>query len=418
MKSRFGRSQTVKTPTKPEGVTIANMGATPGNDQHKRNWMGISTKISAKDMEKIDQSLHKGDEIDIDKQKEIYLGGDDDELEGFYNSDDEIDFENFKKGKNSGKGSSGIFSKLTSAFQNITGNKVLSQEDVEPILKQFADSLMEKNVASEVAEAVCKSVASQLVDTKTDSFTTIKATVKNALIESINKILTPKRNIDLLKDALSAKQKGQVYSIVFIGVNGVGKSTSLAKVAYYLKTKGNLKVMMAACDNFRSGAVEQLKTHGLCLDIPIYEKGYRDEPPNIAKEALAEAKSKGYDVLLIDTAGRMQGNEKLMRQLAKLVHINQPDVVLFVGEALVGNDAIDQVTKFNQSLIDFAIQDNNPRVIDGIIMTKFDTVDDKVGTALNMVYTTGKPIVFVGVGQKYPHLKKLNVQTVIGALMN
>jgi len=106
------------------------------------------------------------------------------------------------------------------------------------------------------------------------------------LIESINKILTPKKNIDILKEALSAKQKGQVYSIVFIGVNGVGKSTSLAKVAYYLKTKGNLKVMMAACDNFRSGAVEQLKTHGLCLDIPVYDKGYRDEPPNIAKEAL------------------------------------------------------------------------------------------------------------------------------------
>jgi signal recognition particle receptor subunit alpha len=107
-----------------------------------------------------------------------------------------------------------------------------------------------------------------------------------------------------------------------------------------------------------------------------------------------------------------------MKALAKLVHVNKPDTVLFVGEALVGNDAIDQLTKFNQSLIDYAVQDNNPRTIDGIIMTKFDTVDEKVGTALNMVYTTGKPIVFVGVGQKYPHLKKLNVQTVVSALMS
>lgn len=137
----------------------------------------------------------------------------------------------------------------------------------------------------------------------------------------------------------------------------------------------------------------------------------------IAKEALMEAKNKGYDVVLIDTAGRMQRDEKLMRALAKLVHVNNPDTVLFVGEALVGNDAIDQLTLFNQSLIDFAVQDSNPRSIDGIIMTKFDTVDEKVGTALNMVYTTGKPIVFVGIGQKYPHLKKLNVQTVIQALM-
>lgn len=194
---------------------------------------------------------------------------------------------------------------------------------------------------------------------------------------------------------------------MFIGVNGVGKSTSLAKVAYYLKTKGNLSVMMAACDNFRSGAVEQLQQHARCLDLPVYQKGYKDDPAVIAKEALAEAKSKRYDVVLIDTAGRMQGNEALMRALAKLVHVNQPDTVLFVGEALVGNDAIDQLTKFNQSLIDFAVK--SPRSIDGIIMTKFDTVDDKVGTALNMVYTTGKPIVFVGIGQKYPHLKKLNV---------
>lgn len=146
-----------------------------------------------------------------------------------------------------------------------------------------------------------------------------------------------------------------MYSIVFIGVNGVGKTTSLAKVAYYLKTKGNLKVMIAGCDNFRSGAIEQLGTHAACLDIPLYEKGYKDDPAIIAKEALADAKNKGFDVVLIDTAGRMQGNEKLMRALAKLVHINNPDVILFVGEALVGNDAIDQLTKFNQALIDFAI---------------------------------------------------------------
>lgn len=222
--------------------------------------------------------------------------------------------------------------------------------------------------------------------------------------------MTPKRNIDMLKDALSAKKQGRVFSIAFIGVNGVGKSTSLAKVAYYLKTKGNLKVMLAGCDNFRSGAIEQLATHAACLgDVPLYEKGYKEDPAMIAKEALAEAKRKRYDVVLIDTAGRMQGNEKLMRAMANLVHTNLPDIVLFVGEALVGNDAIDQLTKFNQTLIDAATTSYNPKCIDGIIMTKFDTVDEKVGTALNMVHTTGKPIVFVGVGQKYPHLKKLNV---------
>lgn len=206
---------------------------------------------------------------------------------------------------------------------------------------------MEKNVAQEIADNLCESVTAQLISKKTQSFTTVQATVKNALVDSIQKLLTPKRNIDILKEALASRQKGQVYSIAFIGVNGVGKSTSLAKVAYYLKTKGNLKVMIAGCDNFRSGAIEQLQTHCMCLDIPLYEKGYKDDPAYIAKEALQDAKNKGFDVLLIDTAGRMQGNTNLMNALAKLVHINNPDLVLFVGEALVGNDAIDQLTKFN-----------------------------------------------------------------------
>ena len=218
--------------------------------------MGVSDKVSKKDMEMVDKSLDKDGTIDIDRQKELYLGGDGDELEGFYNSDDEIEFENFKKGKKGQQGKTGLFSKLTSAFQNLTGNKVLTEADVQPVLKEFANALIDKNVASEIADKLCDSVTATLIDKKTDSFTTVKTTVKNGLIESITKLLTPKKNIDLLKDALSAKQKGQVYSVVFIGVNGVGKSTSLAKVAYYLKTKGNLKVLIAGCDNFRSGAIE------------------------------------------------------------------------------------------------------------------------------------------------------------------
>jgi signal recognition particle receptor subunit alpha len=106
------------------------------------------------------------------------------------------------------------------------------------------------------------------------------------LVQAIQKLLTPKKNIDILKEAITAKKKGQVYSIAFIGVNGVGKSTSLAKTAYYLKSKGNLKVMLAGCDNFRSGAIEQLETHAKCLGVPLYQKGYKDDPAIIAKEAI------------------------------------------------------------------------------------------------------------------------------------
>jgi signal recognition particle receptor subunit alpha len=132
----------------------------------------------------------------------------------------------------------------------------LTKSDIESILKDFSDSLTDKNVSAEIAQEVCKNVEQSLVGVTTASFTSIKETVQQALVDAIQKLLTPKKNIDILKEALSAKKKGQVYSIAFIGVNGVGKSTSLAKTAYFLKTKGNLKVMLAACDNFRSGAVE------------------------------------------------------------------------------------------------------------------------------------------------------------------
>jgi signal recognition particle receptor subunit alpha len=137
--------------------------------------------------------------------------------------------------------------------------------------------------------------------------------------------------------------------------------------------------------------------------------------------AIAEARDTRHDdCVLIDTAGRMQNNEKLMRELAKLVQLNEPNLLLFVGEALVGNDGIDQLMMFNQALAKHIptnrIDGNGKNGIDGIVLTKFDTIDDKVGATLSMSYKTGQPVMFVGTGQKYTHLKKLNVNAVIRSL--
>jgi signal recognition particle receptor subunit alpha len=136
---------------------------------------------------------------------------------------------------------------------------------------------------------------------------------------------------------------------------------------------------------------------GRCLDVPVFDRGYKSEPPDIAFEAIKEAAYRKIDVVLIDTAGRMQDNEPLMRSLARLVKENKPDLIIFIGEALVGNDGIDQLVKFNKALIDLSDR-NSIREIDAIILSKFDTVDDKVGAAISMTYATGKPILFVGVG--------------------
>ena len=382
------------------------------NTKEARKWNDNSGKIDKKTIEGLDKSEKKNEsESDLNKKQELFnsqvLGPDDQNNTNF----DDRDFYQIQEDQHK---PTGIFSKFTSALKNYIGNKVLTKEDLKPVMDELINLLMEKNVAKDIAENLCESVKKGLLNTKTNSFTTISTTVKEALKDSIAKILTPKEELDILRNALAAKNRGEPYKIVFIGVNGVGKSTNLAKVGYMLMNNG-LKISIAACDNFRSGAIEQLKTHANALKCHLFEKGYKDDPAYICKEAIDEAKKEGYDCVLIDTAGRMQDNEPLMKSLAKLVEINQPDAILFVGEALTGNDSVDQLTKFNQALIDNSKKDN-PRTIDGILLTKFDTVDDKVGAALTMVYHTGKPIVYVGTGQKYINLKKLNVNNVLNAL--
>ena len=257
-----------------------------------------------------------------------------------------------------------------------------------------------------------------------------------------------RRTVDILREVRAAKAAGRrPYVITFVGVNGVGKSTSLSKVAYWLTSNG-VKVSIAACDTFRAGAVEQLKTHAARLQVPLFERGYEKDPAKVAAEAVRAAARDGVDCVLVDTAGRMQDNEPLMRALAGLISGNDPDLVLFVGEALVGNDGVDQLTQFNARLLDLApprrntaaakstpssnnnnsgndnenaagttVREGRPCAVDGIVLTKFDTIDDKVGAAVSMVYASGAPVMFVGCGQTYVDLKRLNVRSVVRSLL-
>ena len=299
-------------------------------------------------------------------------------------------------------------------------NKTLTEEDLEKPLEEMHRMLTSKNVAQDISKEICKSVKQQLVGKRMQSFHRVKTAVRQSLEKVITMLLKPSndRNVDLLRSVVTKRDgtlfrsgQKQPYVIVMVGINGVGKSTSLAKIAYYLKTNG-CSPMLAACDTFRSGAVEQLNVHAKCLDVPLYHKGYAKDPSSVAKEAIAHAQAEGHDVVLVDTAGRMQNNVPLMKALSKLVVENNPDLVLFVCEALVGNDGIDQLTMFDKALR----SGGHSRQIDGVVLTKFDTVSDKVGAALTMTHVTGAPIVFVGTGQKYTHLKKLSTQDVIASL--
>ncbi|KAK6732490.1 hypothetical protein RB195_016707 [Necator americanus] len=335
------------------------------------------------------------------------------ELQGF--SDEESDGEEEIVAT---KASGGWFG----AFKNLVGNKKLTAEDIQPVLETMRENLILKNVAAEPADKICQSVERKLEGKVVSTFSRVSSEVKEAVRESLTQLLTPKRRVDILRDIAEAKHEGRPYVVVFCGVNGVGKSTNLAKITFWLN-ENHFRVLIAAGDTFRAGAVEQLRTHTKHLNalhpnsVQLFEQGYGKDSASLAAAAIGIAAERAIDVVLVDTAGRMQDNEPLMRELAKLIRINEPDLVLFVGEALVGNEAVDQLVKFNQALADNATPGAAPRLIDGIVLTKFDTIDDKVGAAVSMAYITGQPIVFVGCGQTYSDLRNLNIGAVVSALL-
>lgn len=357
---------------KKEGAT----GGAKSPVKQDRVW-GDSTKVTSKDMEKLDYSKKFSKSGTMDgsegqsQQRSSYF---DDEEEFVLDFDIVSDDESNTGGKNVKKSS--ILSSLKNSIKSFAIGKNLTEEDLKPILEKFRDDLMGKNVAEEIARGITESLKVKLLSHKLQAFSSITELVKLSLKETLTKILTPKKSYDILSEAMKSRERGEPYVISFIGVNGVGKSTNLAKIAYLYKSQG-FSVMFAACDNFRAGAIEQLKTHGRNLDIPVYDRGYKDEPHRIAKEAIREARSKRIDVVLIDTAGRMQNNEPLMRALAKLVTVNNPDLVVFIGEALVGNDGVDQLTNFNNALVKYSTEEKDRREINAILISKFDTVDEK-----------------------------------------
>lgn len=326
--------------------------------------------------------------------------------------------------------------RILSFFRNLTGNRIMQESDVRQVLRNMREHLIKKNVAANIADKICSSVGDSIMGKPLTTFSAVTQMIKDATELALKQILTfTKTGADIFMEMAEAKRRGKVYTIAFIGVNGVGKSTNLSKVCFWAMKKG-FKVMIVACDTFRAGAVEQLRTHVKALSsssgvyepgcnaagrVELFERGYGKDPSSIAKAAIEYSQKHGFDVVLIDTAGRMQDNEPLMRSLGKLIGENQPDKIVFVGEALVGNEALDQLSKFNKALKDFGggpANESRRRQIDGIILSKLDTIDDKVGASISMSYITGKPILFVGTGQSYGDLRVMNVKTLVTTLLN
>ncbi|EXJ86559.1 fused signal recognition particle receptor [Capronia epimyces CBS 606.96] len=315
---------------------------------------------------------------------------------------------------------------ISGYFRNIVGGKTLTKQDLDKPLKAMEEHLINKNVARDAAVRICQGVEAEMVGKKTGAFESIETALRPALETSLRRILTPRSSLDLLQqiEAVTtpsgAKAKPRPFVVTILGVNGVGKSTNLSKLCYFL-LQNNYRVLIAAGDTFRSGAVEQLNVHVRNLKeltarenlgaVDIYERGYGKDAANVAKDAVAFAAANDYQVVLVDTAGRAHTNTQLMASLEKLVDLAQPDLILQVAEALVGNDSVGQAQNFTKAL-------GKNRKLDGFIVSKIDTVGSGIGTMISLVHATSVPVQFIGVGQHYGDLRQLSVPWAVTMLMS
>ena len=288
-----------------------------------------------------------------------------------------------------------MFEKLKSGLKGLV-NKVttteLKAESLRTVLGDFKISLVENDVAFPVADRICDEMEKRLSGVQVKRLEDRKKIVEKNLHDVLLEIMQTNGQIDLLKMAEEKRKKGEPLLIVFVGINGTGKTTSIAKVTHFFNKKG-YSVVLACSDTYRAGSIEQLEEHARRLGIRMIKHTYGADPAAVAYDAISHAKSHGINVVLIDTAGRMQTNQNLMSELAKVKRIVQPDLTVLTVDSLTGNDAVMQAEEFHKSV-----------GIDATILTKVDA-DIKGGSALSVTYVTKKPILFIGVGQAYDDLE-------------
>ena len=283
-----------------------------------------------------------------------------------------------------------MFAKLK---QTITTKKV-SEDKFAELFWEIEVALLENSVAVEVIEKIKNDLKGKIVN-KAVSRKEIETIVATSMMQSIEELFD-QPEIDVIANIEEKKKEKKPYVICFVGINGSGKTTTIAKFAYMLKEKGYSSVI-AASDTFRAAAIDQLEIHADKLGVKLIKHDYNADPAAVAFDAIKHAESKNRNVVLIDTAGRLHSNTNLMEELQKIVKVSNPDLTIFLGEAITGNDCIEQAREFDK-IVD----------IDGIILSKAD-VDQKGGAAISISYVLKKPILYLGIGQNYEDLRKFSV---------
>jgi fused signal recognition particle receptor len=300
-----------------------------------------------------------------------------------------------------------MFEKLKSGFKGLV-SKVTTTElktaSLEPILTDFKMSLVENDVAFPVADKICDDLKKRLVGVQVKRLEDRKKVVDDSLRQVLLDVMVTNKRIDLCGLAEEKRKKTQPFILMFVGINGTGKTTTIAKVAQFFR-ENNYSVVLAAADTYRAGSIEQLEEHGRRLGMRVIKSLYGGDPAAVAYDAVSHAKAHGINIVLIDTAGRMQTNLNLMNELTKVKRVIKPDLTVFTVDSLIGNDAVMQAEEFNKAV-----------GIDATILTKVDA-DVKGGSALSVTFVTQKPILFIGVGQTYKDLELFNPEKFVNMVL-
>ena len=300
-----------------------------------------------------------------------------------------------------------MFDKLRQQFSNLydrISKTELKGKDLEQVLDEFQLSLVENDVAVSAAEFVCTQLREKLRDAQFARFTDPRTRVKVILQEVLLTILQRAGHLDIFELVDKKRSMGEPAIIAFIGINGTGKTTSIAKLAHILQKRGR-SVILAAGDTYRSGAMEQLEEHARRVGVRMIKHQYGGDPAAVAFDAVSYAKAHGINVVLIDTAGRMGTNKNLLEEMRKIVRVVSPDLTILVVDALTGNDAVEQGKVFSEAV-----------KIDGIILAKLDA-DIKGGSAISLSYIMGKPVAMVGTGQRYDDLEQFQPEAIVKNLI-
>ena len=277
----------------------------------------------------------------------------------------------------------------------------ITDKEFEIYSEELKMLLLENNVAFPVMEKIIEKLREKIVNQEFLK-KEVEEQIKGALKDIIEDVLI--EPFDIVKKVMEKrKMKNEPYVILFCGINGSGKTTTIAKIAEHMK-KRYVSCILAAADTFRAASIEQLKKHGERLKVKVISHDYGSDPAAVGFDAINYAGKNNIEVVLIDTAGRMHTAKNLLREMEKITRVCKPDLKIFVGESITGNDAVQQAEAFNEAI-----------GIDAVVLTKAD-IDEKGGTALSVGFVTKKPILFLGTGQEYEAIEVFDKEKFIQRL--